>query len=109
VPGTTNHRIQLVLLFGLLLEDAAHALQHLLALGLELLRQRAQLAMHVALDAAHPGAQRLNRRAHAFVLLGMRIAALLRGQPGRLAVVVLTPAQTMVVRELDRVLTAALE
>jgi len=90
-------------------EDAAHALQQVLAPGLGLLGQLGQLALHITLDTTHPRAQRLDRRTHALVLFGMRIAADLRGQARRLAVVVLAQAQAMVLRELDHVLAAALD
>jgi len=101
--------IQLVLVFGLLREDAAHALQQVLPLGLNLLGQLGQLALHVTLNAAHSGAQCLDGGTHALVLFGMGIAADLRCQARRLAVVVLAQAQAVVLRELDHVLPAALE
>ena len=82
--------VQLVLVFGLLRQDAAHPPQQVLRLGLLLHWQLVQLALHFALNTAHPGSERFDGLFHALVLLGMRIAPRLCGQPGGLSVVVLT-------------------
>ena len=101
--------IQLVLVFGLLRQNALHSLQQVLSLVSGMPGQGVQLSLHITVHAAHTGAQRLERLAHALVLLGVGIAANLRSHARALAVVVLTQLQTMACSKLDQVLTACLQ
>lgn len=102
-------RVELVLVLGLLREDAARAGQQIVDLGLRLLGQRGELARHFALHATHARAQRASSFTHALKLLGMGIAADLRGQPRGRAVVVLAQGNAMFLSHLHQVLATLLQ
>jgi len=81
--------VQLVVIFGLLLEQALYLVQQAADLGLELRRHLGQLARYVAPDPAHQRLELLQVAAHALVLSGMGVAGNLARQFGRFPVVVL--------------------
>ena len=102
-------RIQLVLAPGLLRQDAAHAVQQVLRFAPCLLWKLSELAADLAVNDAHPAPERLEGFAHALKLLGMRVAADLRGHTRSLSVVVLAQLQMVFISELDQVLAAFLQ
>ncbi len=65
-----------------------------------------QLALHFALNTAHPGYERFDGVFHALVVLSMRIAPRLSGQPGGFAVVVLAQINAVDIGQLHQVLAA---
>jgi hypothetical protein len=82
-------RMQFFLVPGLLRQDAAHAVQQVLRLGLSLFWQLSDLGSDFVALAAHPDSVRIEGFAHALKLHCMGVAANLRGHAGRLSVVVL--------------------
>lgn len=101
--------IQLVLVLGSLSQDATGALQQILDLGLGRFGQFMQLSSDFTMDPADPGAQLAQGFAHAFELLGVRVAPDLRGQPRSDAVVVLAQSQPVVFGRFDQVLAALVQ
>lgn len=100
---------ELVLVLGLLCEDATGASKQVADLGLSLLRESTELAGHLALNTAHARAQCPQRLLHTLELPGVGVAPDLCGQPGGGAVVVLAKCDAVLASHLHQVLAALLQ